>query len=466
MEELRKWPIFSEKELIIGNLEADIAVCTLWSPREIFARKNLDGLINRVVVVGNLYSVFGIGIMIRNCLANPNIKELIVTGTELGAALSTLKKLSELDPSLLKTLFLERWHLERFLEQVDILYLRHQEIASFISNSNLLNTVKKTSFEPLIIPLPEPKAIVFPAAQSGHLIRVATIKDGYSALLKEIRYFGHITGQDSEGHRRQELWELNMVMVSQDPLNFASIPHPEYDVPYIKEYCEAFWEGTEPSDLAYRYGHIIRFGFGDQMEAIVKAFKDKAETFRTVISLWDPRVDGGSITADDPPCLTLIHPRIIGRHLHQWSYIRTNDMFGGWPLNAIALRYFQYKMLERLKIELKRPELELGELGITSGSAHIYERDWVRIDAMPAEKKLGKFSPDPKGNFEIGTENGEIVVKHFNPTGNELLQVFRGKDAERLGKQIAPFISEIGNALYIGRELRKAETEIKTPEDE
>ena len=27
------------KELIIGNLDADIAVCTLWSP-EIFARKS------------------------------------------------------------------------------------------------------------------------------------------------------------------------------------------------------------------------------------------------------------------------------------------------------------------------------------------------------------------------------------------------------------------------------------------
>ena len=438
MEEIRKWPIFSEKELIIGNLEADIAVCTLWSPREIFARKNLDGLMNKIAVVGNLYSVFGIGIIIRNCLANPNIRKIIVSGTEQGAALSVLKKLSAFDSSLPTTFFLEREHLERFLEQVEILHLDRKEIADFISRYDA-SANNKISFEPLIVPLPEPKATVFPSSQTGHLIRVATIKEGYSALLKEIRYFGHITGQDSEGHRRQELWELNMVITAQDPLDFASIPHPEYGVPKIKEYCEAFWEGTEPSDLAYRYGHIIRFGFGDQMEAVIKAFIDKAETFRTVISLWDPRVDGGSITADDPPCLTLIHPRIIGPYFHQWAYIRTNDMFGGWPLNAIALRYFQYKMLERLKIELKRPELELGELGVTSGSAHIYERDWVRIDAMLAEKKPDKFSSDPKGNFEIGTENGEIVVKHFNPA-SELLQVFRGKDAERLGKQIAPFI--------------------------
>ena len=106
MEEIRKWPIFSEKELIIGNLEADIAVCTLWSPRETFARKNLDGLMNKIAVVGNLYSVFGIGIIIRNCLANPNIRKIIVSGTEQGAALSVLKKLSAFDSSLPTTFFL------------------------------------------------------------------------------------------------------------------------------------------------------------------------------------------------------------------------------------------------------------------------------------------------------------------------------------------------------------------------
>src|SRR3989344_3405228 len=417
----------------------------------------------RVALVGNLYSVFGVGILIRNYLANPHLRYLIVSGTELGSAKTALENLGK-DDLLPNKLFLEKQHIDRFLEQVEIIYTK--DISGLIQKKDFQElNFKEKCFESIIVPLPEPKADVFPASDSGHLIRANTIAEGYYALLKEIRFFGHITGQDSEGHRRQELWELNMVITAQDPLDFASIPHPEYGVPYIKEYCEAFWEGMEPSDLAYRYGHIIRFGFGDQMEAVIKAFIDKAETFRTVISLWDPRVDGGSITADDPPCLTLIHPRIIGLYFHQWAYIRTNDMFGGWPLNAIALRYFQYKILERLKIELKRPELELGELGVTSGSAHIYERDWSRIDAMLAEKKPDKFSSDPKGNFEIGTENGEIVVKHFNPAGNELLQVFLGKDAERLGKQIAPFISKIRNALYIGRELQKAEIEIKNPED-
>ena len=57
-------------------------------------------------------------------------------------------------------------------------------------------------------------------------------------------------------------------------------------------------------------------------------------------------------------------------------------MFGGWPLNAAALRYFQYRLLEELKKKLKRPELQLGELGVTSGSAHIYERSWLAVDSF------------------------------------------------------------------------------------
>lgn len=451
-------PMFYGNEVIIGNSDSHIAVGTLWSPVDHFYQKHLDGLMNRIAIIGNIRSVNGIGIVIRNCIANPNIRKLVISGTELGKALSTIKRLSPTDVSLAKKIILRPQHLARFLEQVEIVYLNPEEIARFVNDS--YNAPPKTNikpFKPWLTSLPEPKTEVFPTAKSGHLIRAVTIKEGYGALLREIRRFGHILNEDSEGHIRQELWELSVVIKDQDPLAFDSAPHPEYDPSHIKKYCEDFWSGTLPEGLAYRYGHIIRSVFGDQVEAVIRAFKDKAETFRTVISLWDPHVIGGSITANDPPCLTLIHPRIIGEYLHQGAYIRTNDMFGGWPLNVMALRYFQYQLLERVRIDLKRPELKLGELEVTSGSAHVYKRDFREIDRFLSESKPPKFSPDPKGNFEIKVESGEIVVRHFSPDGERLLQVFRGKDAEKLSKEIKPFISDIGNALYVGREMKKAE---------
>ena len=449
---------FAQKEVIIGNPNAKIGICTLWSPREKFIHKYLNnGLMYRVALVGNLYSVFGVGILIRNYLANPQLRYLIVSGTELGSAKTALENLG-IDNSLPEKLFLEKNHILRFLEQVKIIYTK--DVSSVILRDFQELNLEEKCFEPIIVPLPEPKADVFPAPDSGHLIRANTIAEGYYALLKEIRLFGHITGQDSEGHRRQELCELNMVITAQNPCAFGSIPHPEYDENHIKKYCEDFWNGTEPADLAYCYGHIIRYGFGDQVEALVKAFKDKAETFRTVISLWNPAVVNGSITATDPPCICVIHPRIIGNYLHQWAYIRTNDMFSGWPLNAAALRYFQFRLLKQLRVKLNRPDLQLGELGVTSGSAHLYERDWLRVDAMiKNNERAKKFNSDPKGNFEIAINGEEILVRHFSPEG-ALLQVFKGISAEKLAVQISPFVSQIKHALYLGQELRKAEEKL------
>lgn len=457
-----EWPIFSEKELVIGNSSSQIGICTLWTPRNKFA-EDVSDLIDKIAVIGNLYSVYGIGMLIRNFLANPGLRYLIVTGNEQGDSGKVLRNLRN-EEALLEKMFLEPDHLKRFLDQVKILDVNvDTEVRSSIEEGSFHDLKhEEKRFKPIFVELPEPKAKVFPSASSGHLMRRETIAEGYVALLDEIRRFGHITGSDSEGHRRQELWELHMIITGQNPTDFESIPHPEYSTENIEKYCEDFWQGTEPNDLAYRYGHIIRYEYGNQIEEVVKAFIKKPETFRTVISLWNPNAETGSIVAEDPPCLVTMHPRIISDRLHLWTYIRTNDMFGGWPLNAAALSYFQYRFLEVLKNRLNRPSLEMGDLDITSGSAHLYERDWLRVDSMLEEVlRKGKFRIDPKGNFEITVVCNEIVVTHYSPDGKENLQTFRGTNAEKMSLKIAPFISEASNALYIGRELAKAELKLK-----
>mgnify|MGYP001590200760 CR=1 FL=1 len=457
---MNKWPVFSEKEVIVGNPEAELGIATLWTPREKFVEMCIDNEgLSKIAIIGNLYSVFGIGVLIRNYLSNPKLRSLVITGTELGNSRSVMEKLNTREniADIAKKLYLSEEHIKRFLNQTNIYFFEKHNINAFVLKG-IFNHADDQTFPKIIVDLPEPKADFFPSSKSGHLIRVRYIEEGYQKLLKEIRLFGHITNQDSEGQRRQELWELNMVITIQDPEDFSSIPHPEYSPEQIQKYCEDFWKGSEPKDLAYRYGHIIRFAYGDQVEAVKKAFKDKAETFRTVMSLWNP---GESIREKDPPCITVIHPRIIGDYLHLWAYIRTNDMFGGWSLNAAALRYFQYKLLEELRVELKRQNLQLGEMGVTSGSAHIYERNWLAVDSFLGEEKLGVSDFDPKGNFEVKTRDGKITVNHYSPNGEELLQVFTGITARELSRKIEPFISQISNALYVGRALQKAEEEVK-----
>jgi len=462
MRMLKNWPPFSEKEVLIGNPDAHIGVCTLWSPRELFVKKYLGDLMNnRIAITGNLYSVYGIGLLIRNLLSNPSIRYLIVSGTELGEGKKALIERLKSDLSIADVLFLDHGHITRFLEQVKIICVEPKDVIRAVTKEEFRDvSFEKENFEPLLVPMPEPQSKVFPGPQSGTSIRARTIKEAYIKLLKEIRLFGRFTAEDSEGHRRQELQNLSVVITEQDPFDFSSIPHSEYSEEHIKAYCEDFWSGRESGDLEYRYGHIIRHGFGDQVEAVVNAFKKKSETFRTVISLWNPDTVSGSIVDKDPPCIAMIQLRLTGDSLTLWARIRTNDMFGGWSLNAAALRYFQFMLLERLKKELNLPDLSLGEMETSSGSGHFYERDLLKVDSyLEKSRKRLKFFPDCKGNLEIKVENGEIAVNHFSPAG-ELLQTFHGKSAEKLSKELAPFISDIGNALYIGRELSLAEKEV------
>lgn len=459
--QVSKWPYLSEVEVELGNLDADIGVCTLWSPRKEFITRHLMGVLHEVAVVGNLYSARGAGIMIRNFLANPKLRYLVVSGTELGMSKTALVNLDRMDAGLLEKACLTEDMVRRFFDQTKVVFTDTAQVADMIATGAFRDAEReRKKFEAMEVPLPEPSATVFPAPMAGHLVRARTIAEGYQLLLGEIRRFGHITGRDSEGHRRQELWQLKVVIGDQRPDAFDTIPHPEYGVEQIKKYCEDFWLGTEPADLAYRYGHIIRHGFGDQVEAVVEAFGKKAETFRTVISLWDPRTEDGSIVAEDPPCITTIHPRIIGGKLYMSAYIRTNDMYSGWPLNAAALRYFQWQLMKRVREELGNSAIELGDLDVNSGSAHFYERDWREIDITLAEAPRIRFTPDPKGNFEVKVEGGFIIVNHYDPDGG-LVQVFKGTDAEKLSHQIAPFVSMMLNGLYIGRALMAAQVKLE-----
>ena len=95
MEETEKkdWPPFSSKELLIGNLRSLVGICILWSKQESFVGKYLNGKMDKISVVGNLYSTYGVGILVRNYLANPNLRYLVVTGTELGNSKKALENL-------------------------------------------------------------------------------------------------------------------------------------------------------------------------------------------------------------------------------------------------------------------------------------------------------------------------------------------------------------------------------------
>src|SRR3989338_6898740 len=70
----------SSSGLIYGNVDSDLAIVTLWSKAKEVAAK-LDS--SNYCILGQLFSAErGLDLLVRNLLANPEIKKLIVTGID------------------------------------------------------------------------------------------------------------------------------------------------------------------------------------------------------------------------------------------------------------------------------------------------------------------------------------------------------------------------------------------------
>src|SRR5574341_534884 len=423
------------KDVVVGTGHRHVALCTLWTSRDIYA-----GQLPHIGILGNLYFRLGIGVMIRNVLATPEITHIIVTGKDNpqpkqhnGDAL--LK--GEFDPSAEPRLTADL--VAEFYRRVTLIDARHISLRDQESLTRLIEeTAAQTAsgevkwtpvIEPLAVPLPER----FPTSRSGHLIRAESIAEGHIRLLREIRTFGEITQPDDRGRRRQELWQLTVCLTG--PLDVEKVPN--YSAEEVIRYCDAMWNGDEPEGLTYRYGHTIRRRYGDQLQAVIDAFAKKPETFRTVISLWEPLK---SMERDDEPCLITVHPRVRNGVLDMFAYIRTNEMHRGWPQNAAGLRSWQERLAKTLNVEV-------GELTITSGSAHIYDYEFQAVDTYLSQNRLILRDEDPKGDWILERDGELFVAKHLYQ--GTIIQVLDAKSAEGLERKLVPYVSDISHAMYL-----------------
>jgi len=87
------WPFGCPDSFTLANCASSTAVCTLWTPRTELARA-LHPL--SYSVVGNLYTREGIGLLVRNVLANPRLRHLVLCGTDgSGAGLELVLLIKE-----------------------------------------------------------------------------------------------------------------------------------------------------------------------------------------------------------------------------------------------------------------------------------------------------------------------------------------------------------------------------------
>ena len=109
--------------------------------------------------------------------------------------------------------------------------------------------------------------------------------------------------------------------------------------------------------------------------------------------------------------------------------------------------------------------LEIGPLTVISHSISIDPSKYDLAQRV-AHAKGFSIEMDPNGQFMFNVEDGEIVARHLSDDG-QVLHEYRSKKAERIQHEISRdcAVSDINHAIYIGRQLAKAEACLKMGEE-
>lgn len=473
-KDTKQWPIYKDALLILGNPKSQVAICALWTKKELVAA-NLD--LDKVAVIGNLYSAKkGISFLIRNILANPKIRYLVVCGLDNSGSGQALvdffqngfqkngkhfywEAISEVENRI--DAEISEKALQCFREGVKLLDLRQEK--NFKKIKEIIGGLDQTL--PDFIPEPicfsesaKESTNSFPSEATAHIVRGEKIADVWLKILDEILRFG-VVDQSSYQNQQKEIIDLVSVVTAEDPDNLYLPDWLPNNKECLKNYLPTVLTGGCPAGAAYTYGSRMRGYFGvDQVQKAIDEINGEKYTRRAVISLLDPKVDVG---AKNPPCLNHCWFRVQADKLYLIATFRSNDMYEAWPLNAFGLRMLQDFVWK--EIRKKYPEVKLGDMTIHSLSAHMYDDAWEEAKQAvekyyAANVKHPRNIFDLRGNFMIRIEKGEIVVEHYSADEN-FLGAYRGKKAITIYLQMSRdnAVSIVSHALYLGTELQKAE---------
>jgi thymidylate synthase len=447
------WPLCFSHNLALGKEDSNVAVCTLWTEKE--------QLLSQIpkdyyAVLGNLYSKKGIEYLVRNTLANPNLRYLVVFGQDMansGAVLMDFASGAGIEAGI------EKKHLDAFRQQVKVIDLRKGSVEELVKILEGLSQKRMEAFgPPIVLEESSSKVDSLPSENVNFVIREQQIADAWPKMLDLIMKYGEIK-QTQYDMREKEV--LNTVVTiteeNQELKTFLKISKKE-----LEDYLPTVLTAHKPVGINYTYGErlfsykVDEYTEINQIKRIICQLKECPYTRRAVAMLWNVEKDRNS---QHPPCL--IYHSFLARsgRLYLTAVIRSNDIFKAWPLNAFALN-------ELLKYVCRESGLKYGNLTILSNSAHVYETDWKDVEKIVSENldNSRELVLDPRGYFVIFLKDSRIQVNHFTNEDRKTKYSFSGTSAEEIYKQIIKenLVSRFDHAAYIGKELARAEQHLKS----
>lgn len=136
----------------------------------------------------------------------------------------------------------------------------------------------------------------------------------------------------------------------------------------IKQFSKS-WENLsddgETVNSAYGYRIFEKFGF-NQFNHVVNLLKKDPNSRQAVIHIKDPT----NTPTKDLPCTVCLQYFIRDNKLYATTYMRSNDIWLGFPYDVFSFTCFQILLAMRLGVEI-------GDYTHIAGSLHLYTRNKV-----------------------------------------------------------------------------------------
>lgn len=459
-----KWPIIYNDILELGNIESNIAICSLWTHRKVLLRKLHQ---ESYAIIGNLYRPTGISPIIRNICANPRIRYLVLWGNDLSDSGDALLEFmtkgvdeSRKTPSgnvQIET-EIDLNSVELMRKNVRLIDFRGKTADNL--NSFITGLEKLPPFsEPIYFPASEKSSIVslksFPSEVSGFKFEGRLISEVWLEIIHTVMRFGILKKSSTESWR--EILNVVAVIKDEDPDNENLPEYMQVTKEQLSQYYPKVLTPQKSEGTTYTYGERLRSHEGiDQIQIIIEKLKSNPSNRRMIATTWNVVTDA---QGHSPPCMLHINGIIYNERFLLTAYFRAQDMFGAWPINTFAIRKLQSEIA-------KAANIPLGPLTMISHSAHIYEWHWedaVNLDGEYKKRKQPAIELDPRGYIIISIRNKNIEAM-LHGYDNKVIDVVSGSNARKIGIEITrrKWFSDASHAFYLGSELMKAEVALNT----
>jgi hypothetical protein len=375
--------------LILGGPSSVVIACG-WTDRNRVANL-VTGY--DVAAIGNLYSVAGISLLIRNLAENYQISRLVYIHA------SALDRNVPVTETLLGV-----WGGDIILDLptgIQRAVVDRVELCPITQLSDLLPLLDKPCNDlpyhypqihyPIPSPIETPKSSVY---TNGMFILAADLSEAWYRLLAQVSDHGYSVRGQHGG-----IIDLGSILTVL-PMG------TDFDIPRsmtqgsLDQYAQTLLSRELVGD-AYTYGQRI----GGQLDQVVTILQRNPNSNRAVINLWQPT----DLDSDYPPCLVTIGYQIRADRLYCRAVFRSHDIGNGWYPNSYALIQLSRKLLGLLQY----PDLMLGDLSVLSESAHIYDAALPNVRSILGTDAPKTLTADPVGDFVIRVRSEGVTIDHY-----------------------------------------------------